>query len=217
LSQCQGSGCRIARHDILAAYEHKIHKQQHYRQRQFDWQAHEHECSTREITCHNRDLQDQLHNKQKAIEELESKLVQLKKSISASGRIEDQVSDEILIARITALYNDIQNMVVNAARGHKLSKLKRSQKVNCQLMCGIDRNPHNMSHETRDILRHTLPSYTDLETSNKVHICQAIVAFLLNGFFTAECLIGVPEHHRFAHAGSLATSLQDGEHETSEL
>lgn len=63
-----------------------------------------------------------LHNKESTIARLEDQLVELKKGIATSGRTIEQISDEVLIERMTNLFNDVQNMIANTARGRRLGQ-----------------------------------------------------------------------------------------------
>ncbi|OCK75353.1 hypothetical protein K432DRAFT_419831 [Lepidopterella palustris CBS 459.81] len=141
---------------------------------------------------HERDqLNEQLHATEKEAQERRKQLLDLKQSISALTRMENQVTDSELAERMDQLFHRIREWVI--------SNFRRSQ---------LDFS--NLTKESIASLNAINPNYKQTLPTEKISLYQAIVASNMMNIFDEACCVGIPENGALASVRHLADYFQGG-------
>jgi hypothetical protein len=114
-----------------------------------------------------------LHNAEKEVLERRKQLIDLKQSISALTRTDNQATDSDLLDRMDQLYHRIREWVISNYRRSKL---------------GVS----NLNPDTIAVLEAINPKYQQSETTDKISLYQAVVAFNAMKIFQENVCVGLP-------------------------
>lgn len=136
------------------------------------------------------ELAGRLHNSEKESQERLQQLLDLKHSISAFTRMENQVTDSELAERIDQLYHRIREWVISNFRRTKLDF-------------------RNVSSDIAEALRIIYPKYETITSSDRLAFYQSIIANTLMQIFREPTCVGLPQVGPLATIRQLATYIHD--------
>ncbi|KAF2804062.1 uncharacterized protein BDZ99DRAFT_575717 [Mytilinidion resinicola] len=130
-----------------------------------------------------------LHNADKEVHERRKQLLELKQTISALTRIDDQATDSDLADRMDQLYHRIREWVISNFRRSKL-------------------DVSNPKQETIAVLEAISPQFRSFEPTDKISLYQAVVAYKTMKIFEENMCVGLPISGVLSETRALAKSFQ---------
>lgn len=138
-----------------------------------------------------------LHHTEKESQERLQQLLDLKHSISAMTRMENQATDSELAERADQLYHRIREWVISNFRRAKLDFA-------------------NVSRDTTKVLEAIHPQYATVSSSDRLPLYQALIANALMDIFREDICIGLPTSGPLAPMRQLAAYIHNAGNEYRE-